>query len=150
MERAVGGELGEDIKQARYTTILKTDHGAGAFWGRNGLASPPVYPGSVGIALASNLGVTRWLCGEANGRDRARLRAALPPGSVFKSLISPCGRARDDTASHHARFRTHSAIPAWCRVRARNRWVADTHLSWDVEAGAAALAALPKAIWTAH
>ena len=99
MERAVGGELGEDIKQARYTTILKTDHGAGTFWGRNGLASPPVYPGSVGIALASNLGVTRWFCGEVNGRDRARLRAALPPRSVFTSLLSPWGRARVDAAT---------------------------------------------------
>lgn len=98
MERAVGGELGANIKQARYTTILKRDDGAVTFWGRAGLASPPIYPGSVGIALASNLDVTRWLCGEANGRDRAQLRAALPPGSVFKSLLSPWRRARVDTA----------------------------------------------------
>jgi hypothetical protein len=98
MERAVTGELGEDIKQARYTMILNRDHGAGAFWGRNGLASPPVYPGSVGIALASDLAIKTWFCGEANSRDRGRLRAALPPGSVFKSVLSPWGRTRVDPA----------------------------------------------------
>lgn len=98
MERAVSGELGEDIKQARYTKILNRDHGAGAFWGRNGLASSPVYPGSVGIALASDLAIKRWFCGEANSRDRGRLRAALPPGSVFTSVLSRWGRTRVDPA----------------------------------------------------
>jgi 23S rRNA A2030 N6-methylase RlmJ len=98
MKLAVSGVLGRDVKNARYTKILQTDRGSGMFWRQAGLSSRPVYPGSVGIALASDLSVEAWFCGEINSADQKRLRAALPPGSVFRSLISAPGRARVDRA----------------------------------------------------
>ena len=98
MKLAVSGVLGHDVKSARYTKILERDLGAGMFWRRTAPSSRPVYPGSVGIALASDLNVEAWFCGECNSADQNRLRAVLPAGSVFKSLISAPGRARVDRA----------------------------------------------------
>jgi 23S rRNA A2030 N6-methylase RlmJ len=98
MKLAVSDALGRDVKNARYTKILQEDRGSGMFWRGAGLSSPPVYPGSVGIALASDLNVEAWFCGEINSADQKRLRSALPSGSVFRSLISAPGRARVDRA----------------------------------------------------
>jgi len=94
MELATGEKLGRDIKNAHYTKILQEDHGAGAFWGSSGLSSSPVYPGSVGIALASATNIASWFCGERDSGDQRRLRAALPPRSVFGSVLSGLARAR--------------------------------------------------------
>ena len=94
MELATSGKLGRDVKNAPYTKILHGDQGRGAFWGRSGLSSSPVYPGSVGIALASHNTIGSWFCGERNGGDQRQLRAVLPPRSVFGSILSGAARAR--------------------------------------------------------
>ena len=101
MELATSGKLGRDIKNAHYTKILQEDHGAGAFWGRSGLSSSPVYPGSVGIALASANNIASWFCGERNSWDQRQLRAALPPRSVFGSVLSGLPRARVEGSLGH-------------------------------------------------
>ena len=94
MELATSGELGRDVENAQYTKLLQANHGAGAFWGPSGLSSSPVYPGSVGIALASGRNIGSWFCGESNRDDQRRLRAALPPRSVFRSVLAGSGRAQ--------------------------------------------------------
>jgi len=92
MELATSGKLGRDLKNAHYTRILQVDEVTGAFWQRSALSSSPVYPGSVGIALAAGRDIATWFCGEHNSGDQKQLRAALPPRSVFGSVLS--GRAR--------------------------------------------------------
>jgi 23S rRNA A2030 N6-methylase RlmJ len=88
MESATSGALGRELSKARYTELLQQDCGAGAFWGPSGLSSRPVYPGSVGIARSSRAKISSWLCGERNDADRRMPRAALPPGSAYKTLFS--------------------------------------------------------------
>jgi len=68
------------------------------FWRRAGLSSRPVYPESVGIALASDLSVEAWFCGEINSADQKRLGTALPAGSggplrFRRSLAKPSLKA---------------------------------------------------------
>jgi 23S rRNA A2030 N6-methylase RlmJ len=104
MERATRGELGSEIRKARYTRILQEDHGGGVFWGSRGLSAKPVYPGSVGIALASAIDLKAWLCGECDRGDQRRLRAVLPPGSVFRSVLSGRGRSRVEASLGRGAF----------------------------------------------
>jgi 23S rRNA A2030 N6-methylase RlmJ len=104
MRRATSGDLGREIKSARYTKMLQEDRGGRCFWKGAGLASSPVYPGSLGIALASGPNVESWFCGECDPADQKQLRAALPPRSVFKSLLSGPGRARVEASLRRSAF----------------------------------------------
>jgi 23S rRNA A2030 N6-methylase RlmJ len=92
MEAATSGALGRQVLEARYTALLRQTFSNGST-----LASPPVYPGSVGIAceLLSGDAALEWFCGEQDRADRNALARELPKGAaIWDTLLAPTAMAR--------------------------------------------------------
>lgn len=85
--RAVDGS-GTDLDRSAYATALRRGHPGGEFWTTEGLATDPLYPGSVGFVwLLRRQTTTAWVCAERDEADQRLLKELLGQEAVVNDLV---------------------------------------------------------------